>query len=280
MNILAVTSHVVYGHVGGQAAILPLQRAGHEVWHLPTVLFSNHPGHGGFAGEATAPELVRRLLGGLAERGFLAQVDAVLSGYLGGAGTALALAETVAALKAARPVLYCCDPVLGDHGRRYVAEGVEAAIREALLPQADILTPNRHELGWLAGSEIASMADALAAARRLRARGAGSVVCTSAEERGGKIVSAVVGAGGAFTIEQTLRERVPYGTGDLFAALFLAARLAGAADGAALARAAGGTAAAIETSLAAGADELAVVAAQDAVLEPARLPAVRRIDGV
>ena len=51
MNILSIQSHVAYGHVGNSAAVFALQRLGCEVWPIHTVLFSNHPGHGGFRGE-------------------------------------------------------------------------------------------------------------------------------------------------------------------------------------------------------------------------------------
>jgi len=279
VNVLAVTSHVVYGHVGGQAAILALQRAGHEVWHLPTVVFSNHPGHGGFAGEVTPPELVRRLLDGLADGGFLAQVDAVLSGYLGSAGCAQALAGAVEKLKEQRDVTYCCDPVLGDDGRHYVAAGIEEALRERLLPLADIVTPNRYELSRLSGMAAGGLAEALAAAERLRAAGAGSVVAKSAELTPTRLCNAVVGPAGRFAVEVERLDAVPYGTGDLLAALLLAARLAGLDDGAALAQASVQVAGVIAESLARGADELALVAAQDVLATPPIPPlAVRRLD--
>ena len=50
MKILSVTSHVCFGHVGAQASVLPLQRLGHDVCLVPTVLLSNHPGYGGMCG--------------------------------------------------------------------------------------------------------------------------------------------------------------------------------------------------------------------------------------
>jgi pyridoxine kinase len=277
VNILAVTSHVVYGHVGGQAAILALQRAGHEVWHLPTVVFSNHPGHGGFAGEATAPELVQRLIDGLAARGFLDRVDAVLSGYLGSAGSAEILAATVASLKAQRPLTYCCDPVLGDDGRHYVAAGIEEVMRERLLPLADLLTPNRYELARLSGVAEGGLEEAVAAAEHLRARGAGSVLAKSAAVTRERISNAVVGPKGGFAVALERLVDVPYGTGDLLAALMLAARLAGLGDGAALAQASAQVAGVIAASVASGADELALVAAQEVLATPPAPLAVRRL---
>ena len=50
MNILSIQSHVTYGHVGNSAAVFPLQRAGHEVWPIHTVNFSNHTGYGDWGG--------------------------------------------------------------------------------------------------------------------------------------------------------------------------------------------------------------------------------------
>ena len=44
------------------------------------------------------------------------------------------------------------DPVLGDAGRLYVAQETAEAIRDRLIPLADIATPNLFELGWLTGA--------------------------------------------------------------------------------------------------------------------------------
>ena len=41
-NILAIQSHVVYGHAGNSAAEFPMRRLGANVWPLNTVQFSNH----------------------------------------------------------------------------------------------------------------------------------------------------------------------------------------------------------------------------------------------
>ncbi len=73
--VLSIQSEVVTGHVGNAAARFALQRLGHEVWAVPTVLLSSHAGHVGFAGEATATALLGKLLDalgalmGLAEKG-------------------------------------------------------------------------------------------------------------------------------------------------------------------------------------------------------------------
>ena len=63
--ILSIQSEVVAGHVGNAAARFALQRLGHEVWAVPTVLLSSHAGHKGFAGEATSAALLGKLLDAL-----------------------------------------------------------------------------------------------------------------------------------------------------------------------------------------------------------------------
>ena len=41
-HLLAIQSHVVFGHAGNSAAVFPMQRVGVNVWPLNTVQFSNH----------------------------------------------------------------------------------------------------------------------------------------------------------------------------------------------------------------------------------------------
>src|SRR4051794_41872398 len=55
MRFLSIQSFVAYGHVGNSAATFPLQRLGHEVWPVPTVVFSNHTGYGEWRGPPPAP---------------------------------------------------------------------------------------------------------------------------------------------------------------------------------------------------------------------------------
>lgn len=277
MNVLLFSSHVVRGHVGAQAAVLALQRLGHEVWHVPTVIFSNHPAHGGFTGEALSAQRVGALIDGLAERGFLAEVDAIASGYLGLPETADVVARTVAAVRQARPgARYACDPVLGDAGRIYVREGLLEAFRDRLLPLSDIATPNRFELEVLTGRKIVSLADAALAAGALRAQGPATVVCTSAEEGERQIATLAQGPTGTYLATTARHASAPHGTGDLFAALLLGWLLREEALPEALARAAAGVAAVIGASV--GAAELALVVAQDLMLRQDVPAVVRALD--
>jgi len=49
-NILAIQSHVVFGHAGNSAAEFPMRRLGANVWPLNTVQFSNHTQYGKWTG--------------------------------------------------------------------------------------------------------------------------------------------------------------------------------------------------------------------------------------
>jgi pyridoxine kinase len=153
MNLLSIQSHVVYGHVGNAAAVFPLQRLGVEVWPLHTVQFSNHTGYGDWRGQVFDAGLIRELVAGIAQRGVLGQCDGVLSGYMGGADTAEAILDAVAAVKRANPAArYCCDPVIGDVGRGvFVRDGIPEFMRAKAVPAADVVTPNQFELDYLSG---------------------------------------------------------------------------------------------------------------------------------
>src|SRR5690606_38810513 len=96
---------------------------------------------------------------------WLGEVGAVLSGYLGETGQGEAIAGLVEAVKAKNPrALYVCDPVMGDSGGLYVPEATAATLRDRLMPLADIATPNRYELEWMAGAKLPDLGSTIAAA--------------------------------------------------------------------------------------------------------------------
>lgn len=227
MSVLSIQSRVIQGHVGNAAAVLPLQFLGHEVWAVDTVMFSNHPGRAKFRGRVVPPGEIADLLLGLEEQGIFPRCDAVVSGYLGDAGNTVAVAKAVAAVKQANPnALYLLDPVMGDHdvgegGALYVRPTVPPAIRQDLLPIADIATPNQFELEFLLDRKLSNTADAIAAARSL---GPARVIVTSLrtdETPVGMLDTLLVDQKGAWRVRQPAFDRRFDGSGDIFAALFL-----------------------------------------------------------
>ncbi len=81
-NILAIQSHVVFGHAGNSAAEFPMRRLGADVWPLNTVQFSNHTQYGKWTGCVMPPSHLTEIVQGIADIDKLQTCDAVLSGYL------------------------------------------------------------------------------------------------------------------------------------------------------------------------------------------------------
>jgi len=278
--ILSIQSQVSYGHVGNSAAVLPLQRLGFDVFAINTVQLAYHPGHGAWRGYKVEPEQLREILAGLEERGALARCAAVLSGYLGDPAVAEVVRRALGAVRAARPdALYLCDPVIGDDGPGvFVAACIPERMREDLVPLADIVTPNRFELSLLAGLEVASLDDAIAAAAAIRALGPRLVVATGLPlpDRPDQIAVLAASEDESWLVS-TPRMPVAFGgTGDAFSALFLGHFLREGNLRSALESAVSAIFALVEQSFESGADELRLVAAQDELVSVnVRFPAQR-----
>ena len=120
-RVLSIQSHVVHGCVGNRAAVLPLQLLGVETDVLNTVQFSNTPDHGSFAGEKLTGEQLWALIDGMYGNGLLSPSH-LLTGYMGSVGAVHAVLRALPLLQSSRSDFeFWCDPVLGDHGRLYVA---------------------------------------------------------------------------------------------------------------------------------------------------------------
>lgn len=111
------------------------------------------------------------------------QLDAVLRDIppraikTGALGTAAIIREVAAHLALAPGPPLVIDPVLvSTHGVALALEDAVAAYREALLPLATVVTPNRAEASLLAGIEVHDLATMHEAARRIVAAGARAVL--------------------------------------------------------------------------------------------------------
>ena len=279
MTVISIQSQVAYGHVGNSAAVFPMQMHGIDVTAVPTTLLSNRPGYPSIRGRVLEAELVADLLRGIEERGAVDACGMILSGYLGSAAIAAVVADFVARARARNPKLvYCCDPVLGDRDRGlFVAADIPPLVRDRLCPLAGIVTPNHFEFEWLCGAQAATAARVIAAARTLMAQGPSTVVVTSAELEdtpAGEIETiAVERAGEAMLAWRVRTPRLPIspsGTGDLFAALFVAARVRGSSTPDALSHAVSAIFAVLERTAAAGTVEMRIVESAEWLLRPPR----------
>ena len=271
--VLSIQSAVASGHVGNSAATLPLQRLGFDVLPVPTVLLAHHPGQGrGWRGHKVEPVRIAEILSGLEDRGALARCAAVLSGYLGAPEVADLVLHAVRAVRTARPdALYLCDPVIGDdHTGVFVAPGIADAIRDRLLPAADIVTPNRFELAHLSGRPVHDLEDALAATQILRKIGPRLVVVTGLELPDAPDTIGLLAdcADAAWLVTTPRLAGLVHGTGDVFSALLLGHYLRSGTPEPALGLASAAIFAVVERTHAAGADELQLVATQDELAAP------------
>jgi pyridoxine kinase len=282
VKILSIQSSVAYGHVGNSAAVFPLQRLGHEVWPVITVHFSNHTGYGAWRGPLLAADDVREVIAGIADRGVLGEADAVLSGYQGDPAVGAVILDAVAKVKELNPdAVYCCDPVMGDVGRgMFVRPGIPEFMRDTVVPQADIVTPNHFELDFLAGRTTTTLAEILDAVDDVRARGPRDVLVTSVlhgDVPEGRLDVVAVSDEGAWAVETPLLPITPNGCGDVTAALYLAHLRTTGSAAEALARTTSSVYGILEATIAAGTREIQLVAAQDAIAEPPMGFEVRRL---
>lgn len=277
MRFLSLQSHVAYGYVGNRAAAFPLQRLGHEVWAVNTVEFSNHTGYGAWRGRAASAEQVAEIVQGIEALGQLSRCDGLLTGYVGDAALADVVLDTARRVRAANPrAVWCCDPVLGDIDTGiYVRPGIDAFFRERAIPAADLVTPNHFELEHLTGRTVATMDEALAAARTLLEGGPRLALITSlrrADARADTIEMVAVTREAAWRVATPMIgfEIAPNGTGDAVAALFTAHWISGDEIADALGKAASSIFAVLQATEAMGERELQLVAAQDRLVAPPR----------
>jgi pyridoxine kinase len=246
-RILTISSQVVRGHVGLSAIVPALQRLGHEVLAVPTIVLSNHPGHMRAAGTRIEVNTLVSMLDVLDANGWLADIDAILTGYLPTpehvhfAGRAIDLVRE----RSKNPVVLV-DPVMGDDPRGlYIDVNAAAAIRDDLVHRAALLTPNRFELSWLSGDDVRTCADAVAAASKLKVP---RVLATSIPDGPDVLANVSAESGHALVCRVGRKTKVPHGTGDLLSGLLMGHVLINGNPRDALGRAVAGVQSAIEAS--------------------------------
>ncbi|EOL9069262.1 pyridoxal kinase PdxY [Cronobacter turicensis] len=275
-NILAIQSHVVFGHAGNSAAEFPMRRLGANVWPLNTVQFSNHTQYGQWTGAVMPPSHLTEIVQGIAAIGQLSRCDAVLSGYLGSAEQGEHILEIVRQVKMANPqAKYFCDPVMGHPEKGcIVAPGVAEFHARFALPASDIIAPNLLELEMLSGHAVASVNEAVATARELIARGPQIVLVKHLARAGyhqDRFEMLLVTSDEAWHISRPLVDfgaRQPVGVGDVTSGLLLVKLLQGATLREALEHVTAAVYDIMVTTKRMEEYELQVVAAQDGIAQP------------
>lgn len=278
-RILSIQSQVIYGHVGNSAAQFALERLGHDVLAVPTVVLPHHPGHGRVKAKPTPPGEVKSWLENLETRGWLDDCAAVITGYFGSAEQIPAVAAAIGRMKQANPnLLYLCDPVFGDApGGMFLPRAVVDAIKKHLLPLADMAKPNAFEAAELTGRKVD---DRISATRAATDLGPANVFITSIRE-GNEIGTIAwqrpgdwnrpggLQKTGAWLVTSPRHKQVPHGVGDLFSALLLGHMLNQVPVPAALRRATASIGDLTSAAVSNGLNELPLIAEQDGLIHPA-----------
>lgn len=274
--VIVISSHVVRGSVGNRAAVFALETLGRPVWALPTIVLPWHPGHGPATRLRFPDEDFDRAIDDLIRAPWLGEVSAILSGYFGSAAQPVAVARLVEAARQSNPdLLYVCDPVMGDLGGLYVPVETASAIRDRLIPIADLATPNRYELQWMVGSELSSNQAIIDAALSL---GPERMLVTSAVPMmAGGTGNLLLSGRSALLAEHRLIDNPPNGLGDLLAAVFLARLLDGMEEEKALQLATASVFEILARTAKRGGDELALESDASSLATPMAMVQMRRL---
>ncbi|MEZ5871410.1 MAG: pyridoxal kinase [Nitratireductor sp.] len=275
--IAAISSHVVRGGVGNRSMVPALEATGFSVWSVPTITLPYHPGHGPATRIVPDPEQFSSLLSDLANSSWTGELAGLVSGYMANEDQAIRVAKFVTQLKQRHPgLVYLCDPVIGDHNGLYVKQQTAEAIRDHLLPLADIATPNLHELAWLGAQPAAETAPQ--AALQARQLGPGRVVVTSAPAfMRGNTGNLLVEKGQAVLAEHRLVDGPSNGAGDLFSGLFLAHVLCGTKGEKALSATTSSVFEIMARSARAGAGEVILAGEWASLMRPSAMVTLRRV---
>lgn len=274
--VLVISSHVVRGSVGNRAAVFALETLGHPVWALPTVVLPWHPGHGPATRSMLPIEDFSAIIDDLCRAPWIAEVSAVLSGYLGDPRQAGAIERLVGVVRQKNPgARYVCDPVIGDANGLYVPEETAAAIRDRLIPLATMATPNRFELEWICSRQFRDNMEIVDAARSL---GPPRVLVTSAiPMMSGSTGNLLVSEQDALMAEHQEIAKPPNGPGDLIASLMLAHVMNGHGDEKSLQSASASVFEILARTVKRGADELALESEANSLKRPFALVNMRRL---
>lgn len=270
-TILCLSSQVLRGTIGNSAMAPALWALGHDVWTLPTLILSHHPGYGSPQRRETPISEIAQHGAEWAKTDALGQIDAVITGYLASPEQGPALLGLVQQIKRANPdALHVADPVMGDWpGGAYVSDPIIEA-QKNLAAAADLITPNHFEAMQLLGTKSANPEeDFLGKGAWISSEPLLAV--TSYPTFTPDLTSiCFVGDEGMWQVATPKFKDVPNGTGDLFTALMTGHLMNGLDPLTALQKAAGSTS--TIAKLSSGARDLALGKGREELVSPSVLP--------
>lgn len=168
-TILSIQSQVSFGAVGNTLATMVAGVMNSDIATINTISLIAHPGYGIRAGGAINDDDMAAMLDAISALYLWDHIGMVTTGYMARAEQVRLTRDAIDAGKAITPLSVLIDPAFGDHGRHYNDTSIAHAIRDQLLPVADIITPNRFEASFLSDIDITDAASATAAGQALLA---------------------------------------------------------------------------------------------------------------
>lgn len=221
VEAVVIGSQLAYGSVGNNAVGGMLSAAGHRCVLVPTTLLSNLPHYASVHGGQIPDEWLRGILDDLLRLEVLEAVRVVVIGYLSAPSQAEIIAQWLLKFRDLNEnALVLVDPVMGDDDvGLYVSAEVAASFARHLLPLATAITPNRFELGLIAGRVPDDMDEVYAQAQRLLSDTTEWVVVTSAQdprEDNGIVLNVIMSAESTDVRGTGYEPSAAKGAGDLF----------------------------------------------------------------
>ncbi|GAA6212620.1 pyridoxine/pyridoxal/pyridoxamine kinase [Hyphomicrobiales bacterium 4NK60-0047b] len=232
-TVLALSSEVGVGAVGLSIARFVFARQDLQAICLPTISLASRPDLGKMAGHVIPANDLDAQLNALADDGWLAKLNGVMTGYFASADQVETAAVFLRKLRQENPTaVILVDPVLGDCDTGlYVSEEVAQAVRDLLLPLADVITPNLFEFSWLCGTDQVKFDELVSQTALLKVP---HVVVTSAHigvstempstrdaspfaDQQNLIKTVHIHKGEMATFSSPFIAQMPKGTGDIFA---------------------------------------------------------------
>ena len=224
--ILSLQSNVMHGYVGNRASLPIYQAFGIETDHLDTVRLAAHPGHGTITRDILDGGMMAALFEDYLKLPDAMRPDAVHIGYFGAQDQVEVTAAFITTLKSRyRDLIILLDPVFGDHGKAYISDTIITSVTEQLLPLADILTPNQFELGLLSGEEVTDITQAEKALHLMEEAYGQTIIATGISEKTSQqnnVHDMLIDKGRISYQSAPKKAHGVSGSGDAFAALFLA----------------------------------------------------------
>lgn len=219
-DVLIIGSQVVYGTVGMSAALPVLHREGLHVLAVPTIVLSAMPHYANCHAVPHDAGWLADTLNDLVVLGLVDEITTIATGYFASAEQVEVVATWLRQIRLSHPhITVVVDPTIGDYDVGvYTAPGIDAALREHLVPLATGLVPNAFEFSHLTDQAD----DPVAAARAMLGEHGQWVVVTSSEVAGETVTDLIITRDSTTQVSNPLVVTGAKGAGDVYAAALVA----------------------------------------------------------